>query len=370
MKKKTLILLAAALLFLLGAAPARAAALPQADQWYGDLWDSVDANTKELLGQLGLEGVSAEGLLSLTPAGVLRTVAGIVKGEAASPLRYCAASVLLLAVASLAASFLPEGGAMRQRCETVGRLCVMFALLSGAGQALRDSMPAVTATEDFILALVPVFTGILGFAGSPALALSWGGAVLAFAETVGAFFAKYVPALGALGTAACAAANLNTQADLSGTAKLLAKTVTVAMGFAAGLFTAVLSVKEVVAGAADTVGMKGAKFLIGQGVPIVGSAVADALNSVAAGLGLIRNTVGAFAAAVLLLIDLAPVLRLLLWKFVFRFLTAAGELLGQSRTASLTESLNSLLSVMLAVICFNSAVFIVALAVVLRAKGG
>ena len=370
MKKKTLILLAAALLTVLAALPARAAALPEEEQWYGALWDSVDASTKELLGQLGLEGVSAEGLLSLTPGGVLSLIAGIVKGEAASPLRYCAASVLLLAVASFAASFLPEGGAMRERCETVGRLCVMFALLSGAGQALRESMPAVTATEDFILALVPVFTGIMGFAGTPALALSWGGVVLAFAETVGAFFAKYIPALGALGTAACAAANLNTQADLSGVARLLAKTVTTVMGIAAGVFTAVLSVKDVIAGAADTVGMKSAKLLVGQGIPIVGGAIADALNSVAAGLGLVRNTVGVFAVGVLLLIDLVPVLRLLLWKFAFRFIAAAGELLGRPRAAALTESLNSLLSVILAVICFNSAVFIVAIALVLRGKGG
>ena len=369
MKKKTLILLAAVLFALLAALPVQASGLPEEEQWYGELWDSVDANTKELMGQLGLDGVSAEGLLSLTPGAVFSLIGGVLKGEAASPLRYCAAAVLLLVVSSFALSFLPENGAMRERCETVGHLCVLFALLSGAGQALRESMPAVTATEDFILALVPVFTGIMGFSGSPALALSWGGVVLAFAETVGAFFAKYIPALGALGTAACAAANLNTQTDLSGLAKLLAKAVTTVMGLAAGVFAAVLSVKDAIAGAADTVAMKSAKLLVGQGIPIVGGAIADALNSVAAGLGLVRNTVGVFAVAALFLIDLVPVLRLLLWKLVFYFLSAAGALLGQPKAAALTESLNSLLSVILAVICFNSAVFIVAVALVLRGKG-
>ena len=368
MKKKTLILLAAALCVISAALPVRAAGLPAEEEWFGGLWDSVDANTKELLEQLGLEGVSAEGLLSLTPGGMLSLIVGIVKGEAVSPLRYCAVSVLLLAVAAFAASLLPEG-AMRERCETVGRLCVTFALLSGAGQALRECMPAVTATENFILALVPVFTGIMGFMGTPALALSWGGVVLAFAETVGAFFAKYVPALGALGTAACAAANLHTQTDLSGVARLLTRTVTTVMGIAAGVFTAVLSVKDVIAGAADTVGLKSAKLLVGKGIPIVGGAIAEALNSVAAGLGLVRNTVGVFAVGVLLLINLVPVLRLLLWKFAFRFIAAAGELLGRPRAAALTESLNSLLSVMLAVICFNSAVFIIAIALVLRGRG-
>ena len=54
MKKKTLILLAAALCVISAALPVRAAGLPAEEEWFGGLWDSVDANTKELLEQLGL----------------------------------------------------------------------------------------------------------------------------------------------------------------------------------------------------------------------------------------------------------------------------------------------------------------------------
>ena len=371
MKQTVCILLIAAMGTLLFAFRAGAAdTVSEEDAWFVELWDAVDADTRDLMEQLGVESVDAQALLDVSPLDIFTLIGRLARGEATSPLQYAAASVLFLVIAAFAQTFLPEGSAMRPRCETVGHLCVMFALLVGAGQAVRESMPAVTATEDFILCLVPAFTGVIGMAGNPALAFSWGGAVLAFAETVGAFFAGFVPAAGALGAAVCAAANLNAETDISGAAKLAAKAVTSVMGFVAGIFTAVLTVKDVIAGAADTVGMKGLKFVIGQSVPVVGSAVADALNSVAAGLTLLRDTAGAFAVLALFLIDLVPVLRLILWKLSFRLIAAAAGVLGAKRAAELTEGLNSLLSVILAAVCFNSAVFIIAVATVIRIKGG
>ena len=371
MKKTVCILLIAAVGTLLFAFRAGAAeTATEEDAWFSELWDSVDADTRDLMEQLGVEGVDAQALLDVSPFSVFSLIGRLARGEAISPLQYGAAAVLTLVVAAFAQTFLPEGSAMRSRCETVGHLCVMFTLLAGAGQAVQESMPAVAATEDFILCLVPVFTGVIGMAGNPSLAVSWGGAVLAFAETVGAFFSKFVPAAGALGAAVCAAANLNAETDFSGAAKLAAKAVTSAMGFAAGIFTAVLAVKDVIAGAADTVGIKGLKFVVGQSVPVVGSAVADALNSVAAGLTLLRNTAGAFAVLALFLIDLVPVLRLILWKLAFRLIAAAAGVLGAKRAAELTEGLNSLLSVILAAVCFNSVVFIIAVALVINVKGG
>ncbi len=109
--------------------------------------------------------------------------------------------------------------------------------------------------------------------------------------------------------------------------------------------------------------------MIGKGIPIVGGAVADALNTVAAGLSLVRDTVGIFAVLALFLMILTPLLRLFIWKLVFRFLGMAACLLGQKRTSELTDGLNSLLTVILAVICFNSTVFIVSLALLIQIAG-
>lgn len=362
-------ILSAAILLALFWFPGRAcASAPEEAQWYGDLWERIDGSTADLMEELGIGNIASEDLLSLSPSRVFGLIGKVAKGEAASPLRYCGGALLALVLTALAVSLLPEG-AMRSRCETVGRLTVMAALLSGVSGAVYESLPAVTATKDFMLLLVPVLTGILGFAGNPSLAVSWGGAVLGFAETVTVAFAKYAPAAASLGTAACAAVNLNGETALSGAAKVICKAVTAVMGFCAGVFSAVLTVKDVIAGAADSVSMKGAKFLIGQGIPIVGGAVADALNTVVAGLSLARDTLGIFAIVALFLILLTPVLRLLMWKLVFRFLGMAASLLGQARAADLTEGFGSLLTVILAVICFNSAVFIVAVGLVVHIAG-
>lgn len=367
MKKTVIFLLLAAVGIFLLSGHAFAAPVEE-EEYYGDLWEQIDGNTKALLEDLGIGRIASEDLLSLSPFRIFTVIRNVAAGEAVSPVRYGGAALLALALTSLVLSLLPEG-AMRSRCETVGHLALMATLLAGVGAAMYESIPAVTATKDFMVLLVPVLTGIIGFSGNPALAVSWGGAVLAFAETVTAAFARYAPAAASLGTAVCAAANLNAETDLSGAAKVLCKTVTSVMAFCAGVFSAVLAVKDVIASAADSVSLKGAKFLIGQGIPIVGGAVADALNTVAAGLSLVRDTLGIFAVVALFLIVLVPLIRLFLWKLVFRFIGMAAGLLGQKRAVDLTESFNSLLTVILAVICFNSVVFIVSVALVVRIAG-
>lgn len=72
-------------------------------------------------------------------------------------------------------------------------------------------------------------------------------------------------------------------------------------------FVGLLSIKGLLAGAADSAVAKGAKFLIGSFVPVVGGAVSDALGSIVSSLSLVRGATGAFGILAVLLIAL-PVL--------------------------------------------------------------
>lgn len=51
------------------------------------------------------------------------------------------------------------------------------------------------------------------------------------------------------------------------------------------VFTGLLSIQSIVGTSADTLGVKAAKFVVSNFVPIVGSAVADAYTTMRSGLG-------------------------------------------------------------------------------------
>lgn len=86
------------------------------------------------------------------------------------------------------------------------------------------------------------------------------------------------------------------------------------LGIITVLYGAVLSLQSVLGSAADGAGMRAAKFAVGNMIPMVGSAVAGSLSTLAASLGVIRSTVGVSGICALCAILLLPILRLLLCR--------------------------------------------------------
>jgi len=76
------------------------------------------------------------------------------------------------------------------------------------------------------------------------------------------------------------------------------------------LFIAYISVSGAIAGNADAVAAKTAKFAISGAVPVVGGIVSDAAETVLAGAGILKNAVGIFGMLIIVSICYIPFIRL------------------------------------------------------------
>ncbi len=127
--------------------------------------------------------------------------------------------------------------------------------------------------------------------------------------------------IGALAAGACLPEN-----RLGAIADGLKKIVTWVLTTSLLLFTVYLSVVRVVAGAADGTTVKVAKAAISGVVPVVGGIIAEASETVLAGAGMLKNTVGVFGMLAILAACAYPFLQLgvqyLLYKLA-AFLAAA-----------------------------------------------
>ena len=77
-------------------------------------------------------------------------------------------------------------------------------------------------------------------------------------------------------------------------------------------FVGYLTASGAIAGSVDAAAVKAAKLAISRAIPVVGGVLADASESVLAGAGALRGTVGAAGLIVVLAICLGPFLRLAL----------------------------------------------------------
>lgn len=346
------------------------AASNQEEAWYGELWNSIDDDTAKSLEKLGFDEISVQNFLEISPQKVFELIIDIARGGVFAPLRSMAAILIILIALSLVLTFLPENSALAAPVETAGAALAMFYVIRAGGGIVTSCLSALELTRNFMLTLIPVFAGVIAFSGNPTLAVSFNSVVFSFAQGVSLLFSRSMPSIAAIGSGIAAACSLNPLMKLDGAAKIFSKAAVLIMGFIAGIFVAVMSVRGVIAGAADTVSIKGLRFIIGNAVPVVGSAIGEALNSIAAGLGLIKHSMGMLGIIALIIINLPALIELILWRLCMYVIGVAAELLGKSAVKSLAEALGAMFSVIFAAMCFNMFVFVISIAIILTVKAG
>lgn len=135
------------------------------------------------------------------------------------------------------------------------------------------------------------------------------------------------------------------------------------LGFVTFLLGVALSTQTLLAASADSLGMKGIKYAVGQMIPVVGGAVSGTLGTVAAGVELIRGVSGVCGLILIGLLLLPTLVQLLLFRMCYQAAATAASMLGCDGEAGLLGELGSLYGYMAAASGICSVVFVLALAI-------
>ncbi len=336
-----------------------------ASDMYGEIFDFFSEDALSLLEQLGIDTDGQGDFFNITPERALNTVWELFTDGFSDIFRGGLTSLTLIIIASLFTGFFPEGGNLFFMGKSVAVMTVMFSVVSFTGEIFTECASALLMTRNFILTLIPVFTGVIAMSGNPSLAVSFNSIVFAFGEGIGLLFSDVIPVMSAVLTAVCSAGAINPFMKLQGIGRTLSRAITMLMAFVAGIFVAVLSVRGVIAGAADSVTIRGFRFLIGNTVPVVGSAIGEALNSVVAGIGLIRSTVGMLGVVGVIVIILPVLADIILWKGALFVMGVTADITGNNEIKGFTENLSGVISLITGALCFVSLVFILSIAIIL-----
>ena len=116
------------------------------------------------------------------------------------------------------------------------------------------------------------------------------------------------------------------------------------------VFTGYLTVTGLVTGSADATAVKAAKLTLSGVVPVVGSMISDASETVIVGAAAIRNTVGILGMLAVIAICIGPFLRTAAQLLILKLASAAGGAMAQKPLAELmdavTEAAGFLLSML------------------------
>lgn len=273
-------------------------------------------------------------------AGLLETGTESISGVMRKALR---SGVLLLVIVLL--SGLAEGmaacgsGKTLQAIPMAAALAVTAVAVSDANVLIGLGGEVIEKMEVFSKVLLPTVAAATAASGAPAAAAARQMAAMLFSDLLMTLINRLLLPLVYAYIAACtahAAIGNKGLKRIAGTLKWVVTSVLTAVLIA---FVGYLTVSGVIAGTTDAVTLKAAKFTMSSMVPVVGGILSDAAETVLAGAGILKNSVGVFGMLVVLGMCLVPFLQLGIHYLTYKITAALSATVSESRTASLIDDI-------------------------------
>ncbi len=282
---------------------ARAAEVPK------DLQKALPEGTEELLKDVDLTG--GDGLAGGL-SGILKRITESVGDILRQRVRGAAAVLAVVVLCGVAEGFYQGAGTGKAALvlPMAGALSVTLATAGSLDSLLGLGSRTITQLTDFSRILLPTLAAATAASGAVTTATVQQVATVFFVDLLlrlinGLLMPLVYLYIGALTAAACLPEN-----RLGAIAEALKKVVTWMLCTALLLFTVYLSVVHIISGAADGATVKVAKAAISGVVPVVGGIIAEAAETVLAGAGLLKNTIGVFGTLAILAACAYPFLQL------------------------------------------------------------
>ena len=231
--------------------------------------------------------------------------------------------------------------------------------------SINRAAEALDSGGTFMIGYVPVFAGITASSGGITSAVAYNMLVLLVAQTTVQLSGEIiVPALSVCMAMGIVEA-INPGFRLSGITEALKKAVSFIMGFIMTVFIGLLSLQSIVGASADTLGVKAAKYVVSNFIPVIGGAVADTYATVKNSLGLLRGGVGFIGIAAIFIMILPPVLDITAMRLVFGAADVAAELFGLSQIKVLVKNTGWILSAVFSILVCFAVMLIIATAILM-----
>lgn len=303
-----------------------------------NLGKALDRLIKNVGGQLG--GIVTEGLKSAAIILMTALLCGVVTSAFDGSARYAVlAGVLAISAVSVSSvkTFIGLGGQTLDELDTFSKMLLpTLTAAATAGGAVTSAAAKYAATALFMNILMNVSKNVV-------------------MPIIYAFTATSIAEAALGGEGLVGASNL---------LKWLAKTILTVVML---LFVAYLSLTGVISGTTDAATTKALKTTLQTVLPVVGSIIADASETVLAGASILRNAVGAFGFLAVAALCAAPFLRLGVNYLLYKAAAGLSAAVADSRITKLVNNISAAFGMILGLVGASALMLFISIISVIKA---
>ena len=252
--------------------------------------------------------------------------------------------VLLLVIVLLAGVADSAGAAGNkgsfQAVPVAAALAITAVAVVDANTLIGMGKEAISHMEQFSKVLLPTVAAATAASGAPMGAAARQLAAMLFSDLLMTLISRVLLPLVYAYIAACTAYAAIGNEGLKRIAATLKWVVTSILTLVLLCFVGYLTVSGVIAGTTDAITIKAAKFTMSSVVPVVGGILSDAAETVLAGAGILKNTVGVFGMLVVLGMCLLPFLQLGIHYLTYKVTAALSATVADARVAGLIDGIS------------------------------
>lgn len=326
--RKFLLCLAAALAVLTSAA--RAAELPE------DLERALPRESAALLRDADYDGVSGfqDGAASILDS-LSQKAAGILRER----LRGAAAVLLVALLCGVVDGVQSAGEGIKPLTPMAGALTVTTLSAGSLHSLMGLGAETIDAMSVFSQALLPTLAAATASAGALGTATVQQVTTVFLVDLLIQLIRRLLLPMVWLYIGVLTAGAMLSDSRLTALAGAVKKAASWLLSAALIAFTVYLSVVRVVAGSADGAAVKVAKAAISGAVPVVGSILSDAAETVLAGAGMLKNAIGVFGMLAVLAICALPFLQLAIQYLLYKLAAFLAGTMGPAELCKLIDGL-------------------------------
>jgi stage III sporulation protein AE len=324
----------------------------------------LDAETKELL-PVWDPLAWVRGRMGLDFLGMLKNLVKFLSREIVINLNLLGKLIILAVIGGVLTHFQQawSGESLGNLVYNIIYLILMGLAVQSFTTTLNLANQSLEQVNGFILALLPTIFTLLAAAGGVTLTtvchpVIWGGIGL-IVSMVKNLVLPLILLAGTVGLVSRMAEGFTIN-KLSEVMRNLAIGL---LSLLVTIFLGVISIQGVTVAVTDGVGLKTAKFLTGNLLPLVGGTVADSLELAAGCSVLIKNAVGAFGAVAIILLCLYPALKILVVSFIYRIAAVLVQPLGQEKLADSLQEIGKTVMVIFATVVIVGLMFFFSLTI-------
>ena len=331
------------------------------------LYYYVDEETTDFMKEHGVDSLDAEKIIGFDFFDFLKSVWDTALSVFTAPFALLASilGVMLLCSLISAIKATDNENSLSTVFSLVSTLAVCGIAVAPIVKCIISTSETIKSAGNFMLAFIPVFTGIVTTQGKPVTGIVYHTSLFTLIQIIMRIAGVFLIPLLGIYLALSITGSLGGKMNLTSVSSMIKKTLLWTLGILLTIFIGLFMVQTFVSSSADNVATRTAKFMVSGFIPIVGGAISEALNTINGCLGLLKSTVGAFGIIAVLFTMLPSIISVILYKTALSIGAAAGEMLAIEKIPGLLKSINDALSILLGMLVFTTVLLIASTSIII-----